>query len=198
MDLHRLSVKILVRPDVTIAPETLIPVFHKWIQQSLVEGMLIDVADYKHVPEGPGIMLIGHDCDYAIDHADGATGLLYRQKHGHGGSLEDRLQRATRCAVRACCLLEQDPQIEGDALFDAGRIELLIADRLQAPNTPETFERLRDPIASALGRIYDGAGVQLTHIPEPRRRFTVRATVEPAPGVAELAERLGVAAAPAR
>jgi len=31
-----------------------------------VPGLLIDVADYAHVPDGPGVILIGHDVDYGI------------------------------------------------------------------------------------------------------------------------------------
>ena len=30
-----------------------IPVFHRWIQEQALPGLLIDVADYRHVPEGP-------------------------------------------------------------------------------------------------------------------------------------------------
>ena len=40
------------------------PVFQRWIQQKSLEGQLVDVADYRHVFEGPGVVLIGHDSDY--------------------------------------------------------------------------------------------------------------------------------------
>src|SRR3954465_5689913 len=39
------------------------PVFQRWIQQKSVEGQFVDVADYRHVFEGPSIVLIGHDSD---------------------------------------------------------------------------------------------------------------------------------------
>ena len=39
--------------------EPLIPIFHGWIQDQVSEELLLDVADYRHVPAGPGVMLIG-------------------------------------------------------------------------------------------------------------------------------------------
>ena len=77
---QRISVKFFVsEPDAVHLP-AFIPVFHRWIQDHAVEGLLIDVADYKHVPEGPGILLIGHEGDYSIDMAKGRPGLLYSRK----------------------------------------------------------------------------------------------------------------------
>lgn len=32
--------------------ESIVKMFHRWIQQAAVPGLLIDVADYLHVPDG--------------------------------------------------------------------------------------------------------------------------------------------------
>ncbi|MCZ2156226.1 MAG: hypothetical protein LC114_20380, partial [Bryobacterales bacterium] len=73
-------------------PETItavIPVFHRWIQQNSLPGLLIDVANYTHVPNGPGVLLIGHEFDISLDQADGELGLLYiRKQPTHESSLE--------------------------------------------------------------------------------------------------------------
>ena len=37
-----------------------VAVFHQWIRDGVCPEMLIDVADYRHVPAGPGVLLIGH------------------------------------------------------------------------------------------------------------------------------------------
>ena len=42
-------------------------VFHAWIQKGAVEGLLLDVADYQHIQDGPGMILIGDQVDYAFD-----------------------------------------------------------------------------------------------------------------------------------
>ena len=43
---------------------------------------MIDVANYAHVPKGPGVALIGHGTDYFIDEGEGRLGLLYNRKRG--------------------------------------------------------------------------------------------------------------------
>ena len=61
MNPQRIAIKFFVTPDPTeavdLAPFT--PLFHEFIQKASVPGLLIDVADYAHVPNGPGIILIG-------------------------------------------------------------------------------------------------------------------------------------------
>ena len=47
--------------------EEFIPVFHDWIQTQQLAELLIDVADYRHVPHGPGVVLVAHDAHYAMD-----------------------------------------------------------------------------------------------------------------------------------
>jgi hypothetical protein len=34
--------------------EAVIPVFHRWIQEQIFDELLLDVANYSHVPDGPG------------------------------------------------------------------------------------------------------------------------------------------------
>ena len=49
-------------------------VFHQWIRDSVCPEMLIDVADYRHVPAGPGVMLIGHEANYSLDNRENRLG----------------------------------------------------------------------------------------------------------------------------
>lgn len=64
----RLSVRLEATSEVRDL-EPAIEVFHRFIQQGLVEGLILDVADYRHVQQGPGVLLVGHDVDYGINHA---------------------------------------------------------------------------------------------------------------------------------
>ena len=70
MDLQHVNVKFLVEGDLKVDPARFIEVFHQWIRDETLEELLIDVADYRHVPSGPGVMLIALEADYSMDHAD--------------------------------------------------------------------------------------------------------------------------------
>ena len=66
-DLVRIGAKLYAgNPDV-IDLAAYVPIFHGWIQCKILDGVPIDVADYAHVPDGPGVMLIGHEADRSID-----------------------------------------------------------------------------------------------------------------------------------
>ena len=71
-----------------------IPVFHRWIQKKALPELLIDVADYRHVPAGPGILLVGHDSHYNLDLAKSRLGLLYTRRTALNGSVEGRILQA--------------------------------------------------------------------------------------------------------
>src|SRR4051812_16123636 len=65
MDAHKLQLKIFLTPESarTVDVEALIPVFHRWIKQRALPELTIDIANYGHVPQGPGVVLIGHGSD---------------------------------------------------------------------------------------------------------------------------------------
>ena len=77
MDLHKINVKFFVEKDSNVALDTFIPVFHRWIQKNELEGLLIDVAQYTHMYQGPGVLLIAHEANYSFDETDGRRGILY-------------------------------------------------------------------------------------------------------------------------
>jgi len=57
MDAHKLQLKLFAEPQAGLALEAFIPVFHRWIKERvLTDDTLVDVANYAHVPEGPGGM----------------------------------------------------------------------------------------------------------------------------------------------
>jgi hypothetical protein len=143
MNIDHVNVKVMARPGADVAWHTLIPVFHRWIQTKAVPEMLIDVADYAHVPNGPGVMLIGHEAFYSVDNRAGRPGLLYNRRTAGEGSAADKIRQAYEAAVAAARRLEQEPEIQGKVTFDASEVEVFINDRLLAPNTAETFDAIR-------------------------------------------------------
>src|SRR4051812_30443994 len=78
--LDHLNVKIYATQDARVQWHDLIPIFHRWIRDNVLPGTLIDVADYAHVPAGPGILLISHDAFYSVDNRENRLGFLYNQR----------------------------------------------------------------------------------------------------------------------
>lgn len=151
-------------------------VFQRWIQQKALEGQLVDVADYRHVHNGPGILLIGHDSDYTIETRDGRLGLLYTRKRQVDADLASQLRASVRLALTACRLLEAEAAFQPRLKFRADEIEFRFADRLQLPNKPESFELVRDDLRAVLEDLYGDDGVIIRPVQhDPRYLLTVTA-----------------------
>jgi hypothetical protein len=147
-----------------------VPVFHQWIRDSVCPEMLIDVADYLHVFEGPGILLIGLEANYSLDDRDNRPGLLYNRKTPLEGTFQSRLEQAHGAALAACDRLENDPAFSGTLKFDRNAIELFVNDRLLAPNNEETWQSLEPEIRN----LFPGFAVR--RVGEPRDLFRVSVT----------------------
>jgi hypothetical protein len=76
-------------------------------------------------------------------------------------------------AVSACRLLEEEAPFAGKLRFDAGDCEVLINDRLIAPNTDETWQALRPELERFFGALYGPGQFTLERRGEPRDRFRV-------------------------
>src|SRR5471032_3277875 len=90
----KLTVKIFTDSD-PFAPDEFIPIFHRWIQdQSLPNHLLIDVADYAHVPAGPGTLVVASEANIHMDRSENRLGLLYVRKQPLAGAntLHDQLR----------------------------------------------------------------------------------------------------------
>jgi rhodanese-related sulfurtransferase len=194
----RLALKFFADPDPgpALALEPFIGLFHRFLQQKQLEGLLIDVADYAHVPEGPGILLVGHEVDYAVDLGGGRTGLLTVRKRCElpfADALRDTLRKAlgTLIAVEASGV--------GDLHFATGELELQVLDRLAAPNDDAAAAALCGPLESVLTAAYGEAGLELERgSGDPRAPLAFRVRAAAAPAAEALLERLGGAAAAAQ
>ena len=64
MNLQKFGIKLYLKANGNFNSKDFIPVFHNWIQDKVVDDhLLIDVADYSHIPDGPGVT----ECDFQID-----------------------------------------------------------------------------------------------------------------------------------
>lgn len=165
--IQHINIKIFARDSSAVHLEDAIGIFHQWIRDRVCPEMLIDVADYMHVHEGPGILLIAHEANYSLDQRGGRLGLLYNRKAELDGTFGDRLAQAHKAALAACDRLEQEAPFKGKLEFDRRSIEFFVNDRLLAPNTDETWQAVRPELESYF------AGSTLTRTGEPRDLFRV-------------------------
>ena len=176
MEIDKLGIKFLVADPASVSLKSLVPVFHTWIQKQSVAGhLLIDVHDYSHIHNGPGILLVAHEGNFSMDMAGGRPGLLYYRKQPLGGTAEDRLAAILKSTLEGCSLLEHEPSVEGKIRFHTGELFVFANDRLHAPNDEKTLSELGGVVSAVFTRLLEGREFTLTPISEnPKERFAVR------------------------
>ena len=187
MNLQHVNIKFFIENPEAVKLEDYHGIFNGWIQSHRTEELLVDVADYLHVPHGPGMVLIGHEANYSLDKAGGRLGLLYNRKAQLEGGAQEKLIQAARAALTAARMLEQ----ENGVRFNGRELQLIINDRLLAPNTLETFTALEAGLRAFLNRLFNGAAYELSHKSEPRERFTVNVKASAGFEVEALLQNLG-------
>lgn len=148
MDFQHINVKLFVEGNLAIDPSRFINVFHEWIQNRSMPELLIDVADYCHVPAGPGVLLIGHEGDYSMDNTGNRWGMRYNRKLSLDGTNVDRIKQAFSAAANAAKKMESHFATDGPLKFSRTELEIFVNDRALAPNTPETIAALSKDIES--------------------------------------------------
>jgi len=188
-DVCRIGAKVYCTQGADLDLEALIPVFHRWIQQGRTSHMLVDVADYSHVPSGPGILLVAHEGNYMVDDLGGRRGLTFYRKQALSGALGERIVSVVRDAVGAAQLLAAEPELSGRLGFSGAELTVYFNDRLNAPNTDACFATVKPDLTKLFARAL-GAGAKLTRSDDPRDRLTVTARGAGAADLAMLASRL--------
>jgi hypothetical protein len=171
---QHINVKIFLKEPQELNLADAIPVFHQWIRGGFVPEMMVDVADYRHVPAGPGILLICHEANYSLDNRENRPGLLYNRKASLDGTFQDRLHQSYDSALAACARLEQEEAFATRLQFDRNSLEIFVNDRLLAPNTDETWQALRGELQA----FHPGFAIERKG--EPRDLFRVELRKEQA------------------
>jgi hypothetical protein len=187
MDLQRIGIKIFADDSAAVPLREFIPVFHTWIQKQAIENhLLIDVHNYSHIHNGPGILLVAGEGNFSIDMSDGRMGLLYYRKVPGEG-----VASVLRTALQACSLLETDPSLKGRLHFRTDEIQIVANDRLLAPNTEETFQELSVALISNLKRLLPEVKWTLKRSSlNPKDRLTIRVHTGQSESVSVLLSRM--------
>lgn len=154
-DLYRFSLKLFVEPGLSLNGADCIPVFHHWIQTAALDRLLIDVADYTHLVGGPSALLVGHEGNLSIDHADGRSGVVCTSKRlAASGSLPARILGVADTLFVAAKLLESDATFEGRLRFVPNELQFQANDRLLAPPGDNSDAALKPPLQRVMETLY--------------------------------------------
>jgi hypothetical protein len=178
MDLHKFGIKFFAADAEGIDVLKLIPIYHRWIQQNALDELLIDVADYSHVPAGPGVMLIAHEGNYALDETGHERGVVYYSKHKLAGEMPERFARVARKALRAAQLMSEDAELDGTLKLQGNGLQFFANDRLAAPNTDAAYAEIEPALETFLDRLYAGMPYTLLREADPKERLSVRVQAE--------------------
>ncbi len=169
-----------------LAPRECIAIFHRWIQsRRWPDVLLLDVADYSHVADGPVVLLVAHQGFLSLNRDYGRLGLLWRERRGEPRPAAEGLRAAVEMVLRAATELDRDAG--GKIRFAPGELSVGFDDRLNAPNDAATFAALR-PELDALGTaLYGRADVTQGGDPKSCFRASLRGS---AASLADLAARV--------
>jgi hypothetical protein len=189
---QRLALKVYAADGAAVDPARLIPMFHGWIRQPPVDGVLVDVADYKHVGRGPAVILIGHEADYAVDLTEGRPGLLYVRKRPAPEDLAADIRLGMRRLLQTACAFEERPQPHPPVRFRTDEWRLQAIDRLRFPNTREAATDLKRAAEPAFAALFAGGRFEIARAEGDRRDpLTLRLRAPGAPEARALLQRLG-------
>ncbi|HVZ80790.1 MAG TPA: hypothetical protein VHE12_08335 [bacterium] len=189
MNLQKIGVKFFLGSGTEIPLSSFIPVFHHWIQDDLLEGLLVDVAEYTHVHQGPGVLVVAHEANYSLDEELGKRGFLYTQKRPPEKSSQEHLATAFRRVLKGCQLLEKDTAV-GGVKFDTTRFQVFVNDRAEAPFNSESLGALESELNPFLSSLLAGEKFQLIPEKDPQRRVGFEVKVPKPESLETLAGRL--------
>ena len=192
MELQKIEIKFFAVEREPVPLTAFIDLFHGWIQAS--DGVYHDVADYSHMHQGPGIVLVAPDFHVSVDETGGRRGFLFSQKARLGGSNQERLPRVFQSALEYCRRLQAEPALQGKIEFRFDEFEIVLNDRLLAPNGDESYRAFKAEIEPFVSRLFGGAPVSLQQESDARRRVRMRIQAMAPVDIAALLSHVGAKA----
>lgn len=174
---QRVGVKVFVEDQEAFDRARVIEVFHRWIQEDRLSGTLVDVHDYTHVPEGPGVLLVAHEWHLRTDEAGGRIGFEYELKREGSGTLAERVREAIVSVLEAALALEQDTAEDNPVRFATREMVFRFTDRLAVPATDAAFEEVTPELEKVLAGLYGDAPVEFERVGHARGPLTLHMRV---------------------
>ncbi|MDP2606387.1 MAG: hypothetical protein Q8S00_27920 [Deltaproteobacteria bacterium] len=190
MELQKIEIKFFAVEREPVPLSAFIDLFHGWIQAS--DGVYHDVADYSHMHQGPGIVLVAPDFYVSVDETGGRRGFLFSQKAPLEGTNQERLARVFQSALENCRRLQAEPALQRKIEFRFDEFEITFNDRLLAANGEESYQALKAEIEPFVSRLFGGAPGSLQQESDARRRVRLRIQATAPVDLAALLSHVGV------
>lgn len=184
IDIKKINWKIYFEDANKVDADAFFRGFASWIENS--EEVFVDVAEYKHVHDGPITVLIGHLCDYWLDGTFRRRGLLYNQRQNFEGDNRAQIRKSLFALINAAERVSAEEEFGGVG-FKADELTFTINDRLIAPNTAETFAEISEQINADINK---SGMFELIHNDDPKQRFSITLKAEEDLSVADLKSKL--------
>lgn len=126
--MSKLAIKIFSDAATSGDLQNFVASFNEIIVNSEIPEALIDVADYTHMFNGPGVLLAGHQANWSYDCQFGDHGLLYVEKFPEESDLQKRLSSTLEKMNKVIAILEAKERHSG-LKFNKEQIQISINDR---------------------------------------------------------------------
>jgi len=166
----------------------LVRTFHRWIREERLQLLMIDVADYSHVPGSPSVLLVCHEGVLGVEGGSEGVSLRYsRRRPGRDeDAAADPLATALGVVLAVAAELEKEPELEGALRFPVDPLTLRVNDRRVGEESRAAWEaELRRRLGALAPELEDA---RFTPLHEDRLAVSVALPGAPEPRV--LRERL--------
>ena len=139
--MHKFGLKRKIK-SLEIDAESFITLFHNWIQEDRIPNhVMVDVVDYKHISDGPIIMLIAHEGYFSLDFEENELGLLYMRKTPLADNITKTLYAIQQILDFAIELIQFDSSI-GEKIVFLDEYQLISNDRFEFSNNAAGEKKL--------------------------------------------------------
>lgn len=172
MSFQKLGIKVYVKNSEGLDLQSFMVTFNDWIRDNAIPGVLIDVADYTHMHKGPGVVLVSHEANWALDNQAGEPGMLVSWKLDREGSLDEKIQHVHELVTRACDLIEKSSRHQG-VQFDRSWFKVFVNDRLNAPANEESYQQLEKALEKFVASTFKNQKPTFKRNEDLRKRVAV-------------------------
>ena len=180
LQIQKFGIKLYLTSNNSFDSKSMIPVFHSWIQNKTIDNhLLIDVADYSHIKDGPGVMLVAHEGIFSLDQENFHPGIMYMRKTKMEGNFNKRLIKILDITLQAANLLNNN-DFNRDFDFTQNLFRFIANDRRIAENTLENQNLYQGVVREVLQEKYKTSNVKFVNISNKNERlaFTVNISTD--------------------
>ncbi|MBF0240075.1 MAG: hypothetical protein HQM12_20425 [SAR324 cluster bacterium] len=165
-NIQRINVKLYTETAEKTKLEPLLDIFQTWKEQ---DSQWLDLADYLHMPYGPGVVLFGTVRIFSFDLTDNKPGILYAHRSGLEGTLSEKLKSVLKQSWEYSKKLADDSKFPASISKNVQQFQLMINDRTQMPVSVAHQQALQQALISALTELLGHEKFQLSPLTETAR-----------------------------